>query len=257
MPLLFDAAFGLLGATPRITNKLLLDSFGGKEGHFRKQIRDPDTNQILEVLFLHLYAILKDDTLLTPELALTVFADGTVRGTHRMHGDLTNPYKYEFAPGETPDLERSVAFVVCPSPPTTPEEMFVKTLTGKTITIACDPATTTLWRFCQSVREKEGIPVDQMRLCFAGRMLTEDPRNFASTLVELGLQRYSTLHLILRLRGGMHHPTSGRSDYGSPNSDHTVGLTIYSSPTAQPKMFAVPVGTTLSDLKSFFALLRK
>ena len=75
-------------------------------------------------------------------------------------------------------------------------QIFVKTFTGKTITLEVDP-NDSIAAIKAKIQEKEGIPPDQQQLRFAGKTLEE-----GKTLSDYNIKRDDTLHLLLRLYGG-------------------------------------------------------
>ena len=77
-------------------------------------------------------------------------------------------------------------------------QLFVKTLSGKTISVDVEPDES-VESLKAKIAEKEGVPVDQQRLIFGGKQLDS-----LKSLSDYDIDDDSTLHLVLRLRGGVY-----------------------------------------------------
>lgn len=92
-------------------------------------------------------------------------------------------------------------------------QIFVKTLTGKTITLDVEPTDTVL-AVKVKLQEREGIPPAQQRLTFQGKQLEDE-----KTLAECGIQDASTLQLVLR--SGHSHCICGGSVEAGDHTSHS------------------------------------
>ena len=76
-------------------------------------------------------------------------------------------------------------------------QIFIKTLTGRTVSLIVQP-NDTVRQVKEKYKDKDGVPVAEQRLIFAGSELKDKLE-----LSEYSIQSESTLHLVLRLPGGV------------------------------------------------------
>ena len=97
-------------------------------------------------------------------------------------------------------------------------QMFCKTLSGETITIDISPYNCVeLLKYKIMMQTK--IPTQDQRLIYAGKQLEDDRQLYC-----YNMQKESTVHLVLRLRGAMYNETSGRDGTYDPIKDNYYSL---------------------------------
>jgi len=122
-------------------------------------------------------------------------------------------------------------------------QIIVSTLTGRDISIDIDEDSTVL-DIKSKIQDQEAIPPEQQRLIFDGKQLEDDllARDYK-------IKNGSQLHLVLRLRGGMMHISSGRDGFDNPYSRNMPGTVHINLGKEHKVTINVSDLTTIMELK--------
>ena len=128
--------------------------------------------------------------------------------------------------------------------------LFVKSLTGKNINVIVEPSSS-VEHVKRLIQEEEGIPQDQQRLIFAGRQLEDD-----HSLSHYNIQKYDTIHLVLRLRGGMYHSVSSTEGFNElKRYIHTSTFNVLLGIDSDVASVILPMGS-LENIESLETTLK-
>jgi len=131
-------------------------------------------------------------------------------------------------------------------------QLFVKTLTGRTLTLDVDTFAIEVAQLKNLIAEKGDYVPDTQRLIFRGKQLEDGNR-----LYQYGISQEDTLHLVLRLRGGMLHESSGRSglvEMPAPAADlMTMSVVVDDNGTIYQQTLRVDLNIFVRTLYAYYA----